>query len=195
MLLVARSLKKWLTRNANIAKKQEHTLPSSSHNREAVVTGEVILWVFSTKYEKSCVVVHSGANSALFLYTTPPPEHDQNLEVREINMSKKNLYKVVFMSQGQVYEIYARSVGHGDMFGFIEVEEIVFGERTTVVVDPAEEKIKAEFEGVKRTYLPMHSIIRIDEVDKKGTSKISKLEGGNVAQFPMPIYTPSDTQK
>ena len=46
-----------------------------------------------------------------------------------------------------------------------------------VVVDPSEEKIKSEFENVKRTYLPMHSIIRIDEVDKQGASKISKLEG------------------
>ena len=107
-------------------------------------------------------------------------------------MSKKTLFKIVFMSQGQVYEIYVRSVGHGEMFGFVEVEEMVFGERTTLVVDPSEEKIKSEFENVKRTYLPMHSIIRIDEVDKQGVSKISKLEGGNVAQFPMPVYTPSD---
>ena len=105
-------------------------------------------------------------------------------------MSKKKLYKIIFMSHGQVYEIYARQVGHGEMFGFIEVEELVFGERTTVVVDPSEEKIKSEFENVRRTFLPMHSIIRIDEVDKHGVSKISKLEGGNVAQFPMPIYTP-----
>ena len=110
-------------------------------------------------------------------------------------MSKKNLFKIVFMSQGQVYEIYARHVGHGEMFGFVEVEDIVFGERTTVVVDPSEEKIKSEFEGVKRTYLPMHSIIRIDEVDKEGASKISKLEGSNVAQFPVPIYTPGDHKK
>ena len=95
------------------------------------------------------------------------------------------------MSQGQVYEVYAREVGHGSMFGFIEVEQLVFGERSSLVVDPSEEKIKAEFENVKRTYLPMHSIIRIDEVDKQGASKISKLEG-NVAQFPMPIYTPGD---
>ena len=79
---------------------------------------------------------------------------------------------------------------HGEMFGFVEVEELVFGERTTLVVDPSEEKIKSEFEDVKRTYLPMHAIIRIDEVDKQGVSKISKLEGGNVAQFPMPMYTP-----
>jgi hypothetical protein len=106
-------------------------------------------------------------------------------------MSSKLLYRVVFMSQGQVYEVYARKVGQGSMFGFIEIEQLVFGERSSLVVDPSEEKIKSEFENVKRTYLPMHSIIRIDEVDKQGASKISKLEG-NVAQFPMPIYTPGD---
>ena len=110
-------------------------------------------------------------------------------------MSKEPLFKVIFMSQGQVYEIYARSVGHGEMFGFIEVEELVFGERSSVVVDPTEEKIKAEFDNVRRTYLPMHSIIRIDEVDKQGVSKISKLEGSTVAQFPLPVYTPGDSNK
>jgi hypothetical protein len=99
------------------------------------------------------------------------------------------------MSQGQVYGVYARSVGQGDLFGFIVIEELVFGERTTVVVDPTEERIKSEFKDVRRTYLPMHSIIRIDEVDKQGTAKISKLEGGNVAQFPLPVYTPGDGNK
>ena len=108
-------------------------------------------------------------------------------------MSNKTLYKIVFVSQGQVYEVYAREVSHGGLFGFIEVEELVFGERTSVVVDPSEERIKSEFENVKRTYLPMHSIVRIDEVEKQGTSKISKVEG-NVTQFPMPIYTPTDSK-
>ena len=107
-------------------------------------------------------------------------------------MSDKRLFKVTFMSQGQVYEIYARDVGHGALFGFVEVEKLVFDERSGLVVDPSEEKIKTEFEGVKRTYLPMHSIIRIDEVDKQGPSKISRLEGGNVAQFPVPVYTPGE---
>ena len=106
-------------------------------------------------------------------------------------MGDKLLYKVIFMSQGEVYEIYARSVTHGAMLGFVEVEELVFGERSSVVVDPSEEKIKSEFANVRRTYLPMHSILRIDEVDKQGAAKISKLEG-NVAQFPIPLYTPGD---
>ena len=107
-------------------------------------------------------------------------------------MTDKRIYKIIFMNQGKIYEVYARGVGHGSLFGFVEVEELVFGERTSVVVDPSEEKIKTEFKGVKRTYLPMHAIVRIDEVDKQGTSKISKVEGGNVAQFPMPVYTPGE---
>jgi hypothetical protein len=97
----------------------------------------------------------------------------------------------MFVNQGKVYEIYARKVSHGELFGFIEVEELVFGERSTVVLDPSEERIKGEFDGVKRTYLPLHSILRIDEVKKQGVSKITALEGAgaNVAQFPMPMYS------
>jgi hypothetical protein len=98
----------------------------------------------------------------------------------------------MFVNQGKVYEVYARKVGQGRLFGFIEIEELVFGERSTVVLDPGEERIKSEFTGVKCTMLPMHSILRIDEVKKQGTAKISALEGGNnVAQFPMGLYQPS----
>ena len=104
-------------------------------------------------------------------------------------MAASHIFKVLFVNQGKVYEIYARKVGHGGLFGFIEVEELVFGERSSVVVDPGEERIKSEFEGVKRTYLPLHSVLRIDEVKKQGVSKISALEGGNVAQFPVPMYS------
>ena len=107
-------------------------------------------------------------------------------------MAARQIYKVIFMNQGQVYEIYARSISQGGLFGFIEVEEIVFGERSSVVVDPSEEKLKSEFENVKRTYLPMHAIIRIDEVDKQGVSKISSVDGDNVSPFPMPVYTPGN---
>lgn len=105
-------------------------------------------------------------------------------------MSARHLYKVIFVSQGKVYEIYARSVTQGTLFGFVEVERLVFGERSTVVLDPAEERIKTEFAGVRRSFLPLHSILRIDEVEKQGVSKITAAEGGNVAQFPIPIYPP-----
>ena len=104
-------------------------------------------------------------------------------------MASNHVFKVLFVNQGKVYEVYARKVSHGNLFGFIEIEEMVFGERAGVVVDPAEERIKSEFEGVKRSYLPLHSVLRIDEVNKRGTSKITQYDG-NVAQFPGPVYVP-----
>lgn len=106
------------------------------------------------------------------------------------NMAAKHVYKIIFLNQGKLYEIYARKVGHGELFGFIEVEGFVFGERSAVVVDPSEERIKSEFAGVERSFLPLHSVIRIDQVPKQGVSKIMPVEGGNVSQFPMPVYTP-----
>jgi len=101
-------------------------------------------------------------------------------------MATSHIFKILFVNQGKVYEIYARKVSHGAMLGFLEVEELVFGEKSSIVLDPGEERIKAEFAGVKRTFLPMHSVLRVDEVRKQGVSKISALEGGsNVALFPL----------
>ncbi len=93
-------------------------------------------------------------------------------------MAASHIFRIMFVNQGKVYEVYARRVSHGELFGFIEVEELLFGERSSVVLDPSEERIKGEFAGVKRTFLPMHSILRIDEVKKHGVSKITVLESG-----------------
>jgi len=104
-------------------------------------------------------------------------------------MSKKIIYKVIFQNQDKIYEIFARSVHEGEIFGFIVVEEIVFGARSTVLVDPSEENLKSEFKEVSRTYIPMHSIIRIDEVKKEGAAKITDVSesSNNIASFP--VYT------
>ena len=111
-------------------------------------------------------------------------------------MATSHIFRIMFVNQGKVYEVYARKVSHGELFGFIEVEELVFGERSSVVLDPSEERIKGEFAGVKRSFLPMHAVLRIDEVRKQGVSKITALESGaNVAQFPMPMYSTPPGEK
>ncbi len=104
-------------------------------------------------------------------------------------MSKKTIYKIIFQNQGKIYEIFARSVHEGEMFGFTVIEELVFDERSSVVIDPSEESLKSEFSDVSRSYIPMHSIIRIDEVKKEGVAKITYLpeSSSNVAAFP--VYT------
>ena len=104
-------------------------------------------------------------------------------------MASHHIFRILFVNQGKVYEIYARKVSHGSMMGFVEVEELTFGERVGVVLDPTEERIKTEFEGVKRSFLPLHSVMRIDEVSKRGPSRITEFEG-NVTPFPMSPYAP-----
>ena len=97
------------------------------------------------------------------------------------------IYKVIFHNQDKVFEVYARAIYQSEMYGFIEVEEFIFGERSGMIVDPAEEKLKTEFSDVSRSYIPMHSIVRIDEVEKVGEGKIVDGKGGtNIAAFPMP---------
>jgi hypothetical protein len=112
----------------------------------------------------------------------PPPEN----QVHEKAMSNQSVYKVIFQNGSQVFEVFARQIYQSDMWGFIEVEEFVFGERSQILVDPSEEKLKNEFSGVSRSYIPMQAIIRIDEVDKEGSVKVSDLGSGdgNVASFP-----------
>ncbi|MFT4564045.1 MAG: hypothetical protein ACI9BW_003807, partial [Gammaproteobacteria bacterium] len=98
---------------------------------------------------------------------------------------------VTFHNQGKVYEIYARKVHQSGLFGFIEIEELVFGEKSSVVVDPSEENLKSEFNGVQRTYIPMHSMIRIDEVEKTGHPKITDATDSGGTISPFPVYTGS----
>jgi len=76
--------------------------------------------------------------------------------------------------------VYARHVYQSDMYGFVEIEEFIFGERSQLLVDPSEDKLKNEFASVSRSYIPMHSLIRIDEVEKEGVAKIVASKGENV---------------
>jgi len=100
-------------------------------------------------------------------------------------MSADAIYKIIFLNQGEVYEMYARQVYQSDLWGFLEVEEFVFGERSQMIVDPAEEKLKSEFSSIKRSFIPLHAVVRIDEVEKEGACKITEVKGGgNVTQFP-----------
>ena len=107
-------------------------------------------------------------------------------------MSQAPIYRVVFMSNNKVYELYAKAVFQSDMYGFIEIEDFVFGERAQVIVDPSEEKLKNEFAGVRRTYVPIHNLLRIDEVEKEGTARIREATSGDkVTHFPVPGAKPA----
>jgi len=107
------------------------------------------------------------------------------------------IYRITFHNQGKVYEMYAREVASSGMFGFVEVAQFVFGERSQVIVDSSEEALKSEFAGVKRAFVPLHAVIRIDEVEREGQARITVAEKGEskVAPFPLPIPQPKGEKK
>jgi len=103
-------------------------------------------------------------------------------------MPTRKLYKVTFLSAGRIYELYARRVATSELWGFTEVSEIVFDVNEGVVVDPSEERLRDEFGGTKRLHLPMQSILRIEEVERRGALRIRDAASGEtvVTPFPMP---------
>jgi hypothetical protein len=112
-----------------------------------------------------------------------------------MSAARKRIYKVVFQSQGQVVELYARQVGQGALFGFVEVEDLVFGARSELVVDPSEEGLRAEYGGAKRLYLPLHAVLRIEEVEREGSARARAAKepaaSGLVRAFPVPVFPPT----
>lgn len=108
-----------------------------------------------------------------------------------MSKDKQPIFRVIFLNQGQVFEIYARHIFQSELWGFLEVEELIFGERSQLLVDPGEEKLKSQFEGVSRSFIPANAIVRIDEVESVGQAKISEAKGGmsNVMPFPPPPGT------
>lgn len=99
----------------------------------------------------------------------------------------KHIYRVIFHNQGQVYELYAHSIYQSELYGFVEIEDYTFGTRSQMLIDPSEERLRNEFDGVQRSFIPMHAIVRIDEVEKEGVAKVVDSKGDKVTPFPMPI--------
>jgi hypothetical protein len=99
-------------------------------------------------------------------------------------MAKKDsIYKVVFIQSKEVYEVYAKYIAEEVLGGFIELEELIFSKPSSIVVDPSEEKLKAEFSNVSRVYIPIHMILRIDEVKQIGVAKIYQNDQQNSSNF------------
>ncbi len=101
--------------------------------------------------------------------------------------ASQHIYKVLFYNQGQIYEVYAHNIYQSEIYGFIEIEDYIFGKKSQMVIDPAEDKLRQEFDGVRRSFIPMHAIVRIDEVEKEGLAKITDSKGENITPFPIPM--------
>ena len=58
---------------------------------------------------------------------------------------KEKLYRIAFLNQGKVYELFCTGVCSSNLLGFVEVSGLIFGEKDSLVVDPTEEKMRRCF--------------------------------------------------
>lgn len=87
---------------------------------------------------------------------------------------KEPIYRILFIQHDKQYELYSRYLSEESLMGFIEVEELIFQEiKPGVVINPTDEKLRAEFKNVKRAYIPMHAILRIDEMSQEGVATVT----------------------
>jgi len=106
-------------------------------------------------------------------------------------VAAKRLYRIRFHSEGKLVELYARQVTQGALFGFVEVAQLVWGNRSEVIIDPSEQELRNEFDGVQRIHVPLHAVVRIDEVEKGGSAKVVPLPAaGERPPLPFPLYGP-----
>ena len=107
------------------------------------------------------------------------------------SLKKDPIYRVLFIQNDKQYELYSKYLTEESLMGFIEIEELIFNDtKSGIVVDPTEEKLRVEFKDVKRTYIPMHAILRIDEVSQEGVARISDSKStvsktSNVSRLPL----------
>jgi len=108
-------------------------------------------------------------------------------------MSNKNLYKLTFLNHGKVYELYCQSVVSSNLWGFLEVSKLVFEDGDGLVVDPTEEKLRQEFDLTEVLHLPIQSVLKVEEVRKRGQAVIrDRKSGEKVTPFPI---TPGSRKK
>lgn len=99
---------------------------------------------------------------------------------------REKLYRVAFLNHGKVYELFCTGVCTSNLLGFVEVSGLQFEEKDSLVIDPTEEKMRDEFDGVEVLHLPMHNVLRVEQVRKKGQAVIRDRESGEkVTPFPI----------
>ena len=105
-------------------------------------------------------------------------------------MRKTRLYKVTFLSQGKSIELYARHVASSPLWGFTEIGELRFDAPAEGrVVDPPEERLRDEFKDTTLLHVPMHAIVRVEEVVRRGPLAIRDAGSGEKI-MPFPLAPP-----
>lgn len=93
------------------------------------------------------------------------------------------IYRVIFKQDDQRCQLYAQYICEESLMGFLEVESLIFSpDSSSLIVDVKQEELKQQYKGVKRTYIPMHTVIRVDEIKASECQLLANASSvGNIA--------------
>lgn len=87
------------------------------------------------------------------------------------NSSDHPIYRIIFVHQEDLQEIYAQYISEETLVGFIEADSLLEMNQTHQILNTKE---------VRRCYIPLHNIIRIDEIFLKSATETKD----NVSHLP-----------
>ena len=89
-------------------------------------------------------------------------------------MSKeKKVFKVYFFHLDKVYTLFAKEVNASDeLYNMCEISGIIFQRNKNLIV-PSEDEVRQEFSNLKRLLIPLHHLIRIDELEDVDEEEIT----------------------
>lgn len=85
------------------------------------------------------------------------------------NAEQRPIYRIVFTQEEEIKELYAQYISEETLVGFIEADTLLDRNNIALIVNPKE---------VRRCYIPLHNILRIDEITVEQTEK-----SGNVSHL------------
>ena len=98
------------------------------------------------------------------------------------NRTPASLYRIVFQQRDEDCELYAVRVAQGHLPAFLEIEQILFADRAGGHgANAAQERLRNALATVKRCYLPLAHIVRIDEI---AYATLAELRGEARAESP-----------
>lgn len=73
------------------------------------------------------------------------------------------IYRIIFTQLEALQEIYAQYLSEETLMGFIEADTLLEFDPSQQIINPKE---------VRRCYIPLHNIVRIDEISVHNTNEV-----------------------
>jgi len=89
---------------------------------------------------------------------------------------RKKLFKIIFVDEDKkIQTIHSSKLNPSSFLGLVEISDIVFLDKSEIIIAPDDGDLKNKFKNVERSYIPLNAIVRIDEVTIEKETPVIRL--------------------